>query len=308
MNINLGISFRKSRLTGLLIGATALAASIGCVDLQDADPAAINGILQNVDSVSGEVTVQLKDGTTTTFNLEDVDVEALQAIAGSAVLQAGDEVELTLDDDESVTTVVSTSAKAEGIVATIDTETSSVTVDTENGVQLTVSTDSGTEIKAKGPGPSEADFSELTLGQEVKVHYNAETNVASKIQFRRPGQDDDDEDDENETEDDVKGIVTSVDSEAFTIVLVDENDVEYTFTIVASTEIDDDGPVTFAAIQVGSEVEVKFDPQSMQAMEVEIEETEEADEADESNDEDDEDDEDEDDDEEEDDDEDASNG
>jgi len=215
------------------------------------------------------VTVELKDGTTTTFNLEDVDVEALQAIAGSAALQAGDEVELTLDDDESVTTLASTSVKAEGIVAAVDTEASNVTIDTENGVQLVIAVDAETEIKAKGPGPSEADFSELILSQEVKIYYNAETNVASKIQFRRPGNDEDDE-----GEDDVKGIVTGIDPVAFTINLVDENGTEFTFTVVPSTEIDDDGTVTFAAIQVGSEVEVKFDPQTMQALEIEIAEVE----------------------------------
>ncbi len=258
----------------------ALAASIGCADLAGVDAAVINGILQNVDSVSGEVTVQLKDGTTTTFNLADVDVEALQAIVGSAVLQRGDEVALTLDDDDSVTTVGSTSAKTEGTIVNIDAAAPSITIDAENGVQLKVIIEPGTEIKAKGPGPSQSNLSELVLGQEVKLNYNSDTFVASKIQFRRPGNDND-ENDEDSHEDDMKGIVSIVDIDTHMITLVDDKGEEFTFAIVGSTEIDNDGPDTFASIQLGLEVEVKFDPQTMQALEIEIAEAEEAPEADE---------------------------
>ncbi|NQW19795.1 MAG: hypothetical protein HQ477_03580 [Chloroflexi bacterium] len=272
--------FKNIKLQAVFIGLMALAASIGCADLAGVDAAVINGILQNVDSVSGEVTVQLKDGTTTTFNLADVDVEALQAIVGSAVLQRGDEVALTLDDDDSVTTVGSTSAKTEGTIVNIDAAAPSITIDAENGVQLKVIIEPGTEIKAKGPGPSQSNLSELVLGQEVKLNYNSDTFVASKIQFRRPGNDND-ENDEDSHEDDMKGIVSIVDIDTHMITLVDDKGEEFTFAIVGSTEIDNDGPDTFASIQLGLEVEVKFDPQTMQALEIEIAEAEEAPEADE---------------------------
>ena len=103
--------FERKRMLGIVVGLMAIWATVACADLQDIDAAVVQGILQNVDSISGEVTVQFKDGTTMTFNLEDVDIEALQAIAGSAVLQPGDEVELTLDEDDSVTTLAPSSQR-----------------------------------------------------------------------------------------------------------------------------------------------------------------------------------------------------
>ena len=276
--------FGEMKFTGVLIGLTAIAASVGCADLQNADTAVINGILQNVDSVSGEVTVQLKDGTTTTFNLEDVDVEALQAIAGSAVLQAGDEVELTLDDDDSVTSLTPSTAKTEGTVVNVDLDASTVTIDAENGVHFTVIVEANTEIKAKGRGSSTSDITELIPGLNVKVNYDPETSVASKIQFRRQGLGGDDENDKDDEDDndenDVKGIVTGIDTDAHTITLNDEKGDEFTFTVMASTEIDDDGPVAFGAIQPGYEIEIKFNPQTMEATEIEIAEADEADEDD----------------------------
>ncbi|MCH8230065.1 MAG: hypothetical protein IIA53_07030 [Chloroflexi bacterium] len=261
--------FERKRLLGIVVALMAILATVACVDLQDIDAAVVQGILQNVDSISGEVTVQLKDGTTMTFNLEDVDIEALQAIAGSAVLQPGDEVELTLDEDDSVTTLAPSIAKAEGTIVSVDIEASTVTITAENGIEFTVAVTPETRIQGKGPGSSASELSELSPGMVVDVKYNPETLDASRIHFDRRDRDRDDED-----EDEVKGVISSIDTDAHTITLVDENGDELTFKVVPSTEIDDDGPVTFSAIQLGSEVEIEFDPRSMEALEIEIEEDE----------------------------------
>ncbi|MCZ6539221.1 MAG: hypothetical protein O6922_05290 [Chloroflexi bacterium] len=276
--------FERKRMLGIVVGLLAISAMMACGDLQDIDAAIVAGILENVDSVSGEVTVQLKDGTAVTFNLEDVNIEALQAVAGSAVLQPGDEVELTLDEDDSVTTVAPSIAKAEGTILSVDIEASTVTITAENGIEFTVAVTPETHIQGKGPGPSASELSELSPGMVVDVKYNPETLDASRIHFERRDRDRDDED-----EDEVKGVISSVDTDAHTITLVDKNGDESTFKVVPSTEIDDDGPATFSAIQLGAEVEIEFDPQSMESLEIEIEETDDEDDDDE--DEDDEDDE-----------------
>ena len=162
----------------------------------------------------------------------------------------------------------------------VDLDVSTVTIDGENGIQFTVNIMPGTEIKARGSGPSNSDITELIPGLEVKVNYNPESSVASKIQFRRQGLDDGDEDAD---EDDVKGIVTSIDTDAHTITLNNENSDEFTFTVMASTEIDNDGPATFGAIEIGLEIEVKFNPQTMEASEIEIAEVEDVDDGGEDN-------------------------
>jgi len=279
-----------TKIAGMLIGLTALAAAVGCSDLQstdlhgaslsdtipqNADTTLVTGILQNVDSVSGEVTVQLNNGTTTTFNLEDVNIEELATIAGSAILQAGDQIELMLGSDNLVASMAPSVAKIEGTIFNIDTDESSLTVDTENGVQLTVNIDEQTEIKAKGTGISSANIFKLVAGMEVKVIYDAETSQSSMIQFTRP------EERGISTEQDRIGIVSSVDPIAHTITLSNSDGTLSTFAIASSTQIDDNGPVSFAAIQPGAAVEIEFNPITMEAFEVEIEDSPDVDEADE---------------------------
>jgi len=290
MNLKRIHFFPDTKIAGMLIGLTALAAAVGCSDLQStdlpganlpgtipqaADTTLVTGILQNVDSVSGEVTVQLNNGATTTFNLEDVNIEELAAVAGSTILQAGDQIELTLGNDNLVASLAPSAAKAEGTIFNIDTDESSLTVDTENGVQLTVNIDAQTEIKAKGTGTSSTNIFELVAGMEVKVIYDAETSQSSMIQFTRPGERG------ISTEQDRIGTVSSVDPIAHTITLSNSDGTLSTFAIASSTQIDDNGPVTFAAIQPGTAVEIEFNPITMEASEVEIEDSPDVDEADE---------------------------
>ena len=192
--------FERKRMLGIVVGRMAIWATVACADLQDIDAAVVQGILQNVDSISGEVTVQLKDGTTMTFNLEDVDIEALQAIAGSAVLQPGDEVELTLDEDDSVTTLAPSIAKAEGTIVSVDIEASTVTITAENGIEFTVALTPETRIQGKGPGPSASELSELSPGMIVDVKYNPETLDASRSHFDRRDRDRDEEDEDDDDE------------------------------------------------------------------------------------------------------------
>ena len=290
MNLKRKHIFPDTKIAGMLIGLTALASAVGCADLQStdihganlptanpqtADTALVTGILQNVDSVSGEVTVQLNDGNTKTFNLDDVNVDALETIVGSAVLQIGDSVDLMLGIDDAIASLAPSAAKVEGTIFSIDTDESSLTVDAENGVQLTVKIDEQTEIKAKGTGSSSANIFELTSGMEVKVIYDAETSQSSMIQFTRTGERG------TSIEQDRIGVVSAVDPIAHTITLSNSDGTLSTFSIASTTQIGDNGPATFTAIQPGTAVEIEFNPITMEASEVEIEDSLDVDEADE---------------------------
>ncbi len=202
MNFNILNYLERTKITAVLIGATALLAAVGCSDLENADPPVLNGILQNVDSISGEVTVELKDGTTATFNLDDVDVGQLQAIAGTALLEAGDEVtELTFDNDSSVTSVSPLIVKIEGTVLEIDSEALTISVVAENGIELTVNVDPQTRFSARGKGPSESSLDELTVDTEIDLEYNHKTMHATRIHFSRNNDSDDvDNEDDGESE------------------------------------------------------------------------------------------------------------
>ncbi|MEK9659112.1 MAG: hypothetical protein VW450_04120 [Chloroflexota bacterium] len=59
----------------------------------------MQGILQNVDSISGVATFQLKDGSTIPVDLAQVDLATVGNIIGAASLDAGDEVTLDVDRD-----------------------------------------------------------------------------------------------------------------------------------------------------------------------------------------------------------------
>ncbi len=289
IHIKFPFAVRGSKMAALVVGFAAISATVACTELQNIDPAVVQGILQNVDSISGEVTVQLNDGTTTTFNLEDVNVGTLQAVAGSAVLQAGDEIELTFDANDAVTSLSPSTAKVEGIVVSVDTDALTVTIESENGIVFTVNVAPSTEIEVEKPGSSTTLLADISAGMEVEVKYNPETLIASKIEAETI---EDDEDRDRE----IEGVVSAIDNAAVTISVVDDNGGELTFFIVPSTEIDNEGPATFSAIQIGDRVEVEYVPQTMVVLEIEIEEAEEP----EDEDEDDEDDEDEDDEEDED--------
>jgi len=192
--------FRKTKYSGLLIGLTALAAAVGCSDLQGADAALAADVLQNTDSVTGEITVQLEDGTTTTFNLADANVEQLQAFAGSSIPQIGAAVEFELDGVHSIASI--------------------------------------------SPPPSTEDV---------------DANTAHGV----------------------TGVVSSVDPVAHTITLANNDGTMSTFSVVSSTEFGNGGITAFAAIQPGAEIEVEFNPLTMEAFEVGIDNSLDLDETDE---------------------------
>ncbi len=78
----------KLFLTGILVTVMALVVA-GCTP---AELEALRGTLHNIDSISGNITVKLKDGTAQSFNLTDVKVATIAQALGKASLEIGDQI------------------------------------------------------------------------------------------------------------------------------------------------------------------------------------------------------------------------
>lgn len=250
-------------IRGWLVWALAPVVLLAAVACTAAEAQALEGVLENVDSVSGEVTVKLKDGSTVTLNLEDVSVATLGDAVGAASLEPGDEVSLEVaDDDEDVVTSVKTHrAEVDGTIQSVDVDAQTVTVTAENGVDFTVKVTPETKIEAEETDGS-ATLADLAVGLQVEVKYDVDTETAIKIEV----EDDHDHDDEDKGE--FEGVITVINGDTKEITLRAENGVEASYTVVSDTRLKD-GVNTFADLQVGMKAQVKFDRATNKLLEVE---------------------------------------
>lgn len=91
---------RKSLLVGILLAAMLV--TVGVSGCTPDELTALEGIFQNMDSVSGTITVQLTDGSTQTFNFSDVKAETIRQALGDLSIEAGDTVILQVDGNGDV--------------------------------------------------------------------------------------------------------------------------------------------------------------------------------------------------------------
>jgi hypothetical protein len=86
----------------LRVTILAVVILLGVAGCTPSEIQSIEGTLQNIDSVSGNVTVKLKDGSTNTFNFTDVNVETIRQALGSASLEIGDQVTIKVHKNGDV--------------------------------------------------------------------------------------------------------------------------------------------------------------------------------------------------------------
>ncbi len=233
--------FRRLTLVLPLV-LLAVLAFVGC---EGSTQAQLEGILQNVDSISGEVTVKLKDGGTVTFNLKDVNVETLRKTIGSASLEAGNQVTLEIDKDQKVKTVKARHAEVEGVIKSVDKDKKSVTITAEKSGDLTIGVTEATKIEMEDEDA--ASFSSLREGQEIEAKYDVETKEALKIEVG-----------EEEAKAEFEGTVTAVDNSAKTVTIRAKNGTEAIYKVTASTKLELGGVGTFEGLKSGMKVEAKI--------------------------------------------------
>ncbi len=127
----------------------------------------LEGTLQKIDSVSGQVTVKLKDGSVVDFNLKDVKPEAIVNAVGLPSLETGDAVVVERDKDKKVTALKTNTAELEGTIKALDNEKKTAAIVSDDNQIL--------EVKV-GDG---AAFTALREGQWVTVKYNVVTIVGT---------------------------------------------------------------------------------------------------------------------------------
>jgi hypothetical protein len=151
-------------VVGMLIGFT------GCTQ---AELLALQGTLKNVDSVTGIVTMTMKDGTTQTFNFKDVKIDTIKNALGSATLEVGDNVTVKIRQNH-VEEVSTRYAEVEGVIKGLGTD--NLTITTENHGDIVLKVNPQTRIRV-GDNVSAA-FADLKAGQSVEARYDVSSGTA----------------------------------------------------------------------------------------------------------------------------------
>ena len=195
----------------LLLGVTA------CTP---ADIQAFEGTLQNVDSASGTVTVTMKDGSTRTFNFNDVKVETIRQALGSATLEVGDQVTVKIHQNGDIDEVDVRRAEVNGTVKSLGTN--SLTVTAENQIDVTLQVSSDIVVRS---GDNTAAFSDVQVGQEVAVKYEVTTlkalriviGVGSEDNERDEHENNDEQDEDESRSNEMRGIVSAYANNSITV-------------------------------------------------------------------------------------------
>lgn len=234
----------KLFMAGILVTVMSLVMA-GCTP---AELQALQGTLQNIDSISGNVTVKLKDGTTQSFNLTDVKVATIAQALGNANLEIGDQIVVKARKTGEVEEVETDRAEIGGVIKSLGTGngTNNITITTKKQGDITLLVTPNTTIRNRGA----ANFSSLQVGQRVEVKYDVTTKAALRINVNN-----------EEATGEATGVIQAVNNTTRTVTITTNKSGNITLTVTANTSIrvEDKGTATFADLKVGQRVEVKYD-------------------------------------------------
>ncbi len=246
----------KRIFIGVMLAATLLVGAAACTP---AELQALQGMVKSIDSVSGNVTVQLKDGTTTTFNFKDVKVAAIRQALGGLILEHGDNVTIKRDGRGRVWELKSRKGEVEGVIKSKGAD--NVTIAVKNKRDITLVVTSNTTIKIEGKtAPTLAD---LNAGQEVEATYDLGTLKAIRIEV------------ESSKEVDtragvIEGAIKSIssDNKSFVVTGVRKGDLTLGISSNTTIMIAGKGTVPVARLKVGQMVKVTYDVTSLKAIRI----------------------------------------
>ncbi len=250
---------RKPFLFGAILAVVMLVGVTGCTA---GEMQALRGTLQNVDSVSGNVTVTLEDGTTRTFNFTDVKVETIRQALGNASLAIGDQVTIKVNkNDGDVEEVDVEKAEVDGVIKSLGTDNVTITTDKNEDVTLKVTSETRIIIEDKGT----ATFSDLQVGQKVEAKYDVTTKNALKIKV-------DIDVDSEEDEGEIDGIIKAIEPANKTVTITTEKNGDITLKVTSETviRIEDERTAAFTDLQVGQKVEAEYNVSTMDALKLKV--------------------------------------
>jgi hypothetical protein len=148
----------------------------------------LEGILQNVDMVSGNVTVKLKDGSTKNFNFNDVKVETIRQALGNASLDIGDQIVVRASKKGEVKGIEVQSAEIEGTIKNLSTGNITIATQKKGDISINITPETVIKIEDKGT----AAISDLIVGQKVEAKYDVKSMKALRITVNINEEDDKD--------------------------------------------------------------------------------------------------------------------
>jgi uncharacterized lipoprotein YehR (DUF1307 family) len=259
---------RKIFLVGILI--VAMLVTVGLSGCSAEELKALEAVILNADTLSGTVTVQMKDGSIQTFNFADVKAETIIAALGGLSIEPGDTVIIKQDKNGNVQGVVGNFSEVDGIINGLGTD--SVSIATEHGGNITLRITPETVIRIEDRGA--ANFTDLQVGQKVEAKYDVTTLNAVKItvEYDDDGEGEDQEVGEDREESDVEGNITAIDLDSHNVTITTEEKGDIVVHVTSDTIIrfDERGPAAFADLELGMQVEVEYEEGSMDALEIEV--------------------------------------
>jgi ferric-dicitrate binding protein FerR (iron transport regulator) len=260
------ISALSGRAKILAFLAALLLLALACTP---ADAQWIQGILQDVDSANGEITIVTEDVKTITLTITtDASVDTEGTSSSVETLESGVSIEASVADDGEHTTKISArQSKIHGTVKSIgedDAGNKVISIETRDGTVVVI-VDATTRIELEED--SHGSLADIPIGAEIEVKFDPETGVAFKLDL---------EQEEAEIEGWVDGIIgnfVTIETEHGRILTVEVDD-------NTRIELADDSLGTLADIVDGLKIEADFDPSSLAAFKIEIEQYEEDEEED----------------------------
>ena len=279
---------RKIFVVGIMVVAILVAAGLtGCSGGPDGGQlTAREAVVQNIDSLSGIVTVETLEAGTRSFSLADVEAMTVVEAVGGLSIDPGDEVIVKEDEDGEVKEIVGNFSEAEGIIKELGIDSIVIAMDGEEDEE-----EEEEEEEEAGEGEGDItlgitpetiiriedgaaiNFTDLQIGWQVEAKYDVTSLEAVEIEI-----DDDEEVGENGDEEGVEaeGIITAINSGNYTVTITTEGEGDIVVQVTPDTEIEmaDESTGVFADLQLGLPVEVKYDVNTMDALEIEEEEVE----------------------------------
>lgn len=167
---------KKLVFAGLILTVVIMLAVTGCnaVDIKSLD-----GVLKNVDSLSGNVTVTLKDGQTLNFNLADINLKDILSATDNVGLESGDHVMVGVGPGGKVSCVSFNATQLRGTVKAIAADNSTVIITASDNTDITLNITADTKVVVWAMGT--AEVKDLQAEQAVFVLYDKDTMTAENI-------------------------------------------------------------------------------------------------------------------------------
>lgn len=253
---------RKFLLVGILI--VAMLVPVGVTGCTTEQLTALEGVIQNIDTVSGNVTVKMKDGSTQTFNFADVKAETIKEALGSLSIEPGDTVIIKEDENGDVQEIEGDYAEVDGIIKDLGADSIVITTEKRGDITLEVTPETVIRIEDEGT----VDFADLQVSQYVEAKYDVTSLEALKLEV-----------DIDEEEGEVEGIITAIDGANQTVTITAEEEGDITLQVTPDTRIriEDKGTAAFADLAVGQQVEAEYDESSMDALKIKVDDDEDRD-------------------------------